>query len=95
MFTILPLAMRADGHGPATYGAVSAINGLLIVVLSPLVSGRGCCAAARRPRLAAGTLLIGAAMLVVAGSDGLARLRRGGRAGHARRDRDAPTRPAA
>jgi predicted MFS family arabinose efflux permease len=70
LFTILPLAMRADGYGPATYGAVSAINGLLIVVLSPLANPW---LLRRRPAhaLAGGTLLIGLAMVVVAASAGL------------------------
>lgn len=70
LFTLLPLAMRADGFGPATYGAVSAINGLLIVVLSPLTNPW---LLRRRPGpvFAVGTLTIGAAMLVVAGTDGL------------------------
>lgn len=70
LFTIFPLAMRADGHGPATFGAVSALNGLLIVVVSPLVTAW---LLRRRPSyvFAAGTLLTALAMLVVAGSDGL------------------------
>jgi MFS family permease len=35
-FTTLPLVMTADGHSPATYGAVLALNGLAIVVVQPL-----------------------------------------------------------
>jgi MFS family permease len=35
-FTTLPLMMTADGHGPATYGAVLALNGIVVVVLQPL-----------------------------------------------------------
>ncbi len=35
-FTTLPLMMTADGHGPATYGAVLALNGIAIVLLQPL-----------------------------------------------------------
>jgi MFS family permease len=35
-FATLPLLMSADGHGPATYGAVLALNGLAIVVVQPL-----------------------------------------------------------
>lgn len=35
-FATLPLVMSADGHGPATYGAVLALNGIAIVVLQPL-----------------------------------------------------------
>src|ERR1044071_9769092 len=62
--------MRADGHSPADYGAVSALNGLLIVVLSPLATPwllRRLAAHA----LAAGTLLMGAATLLIALEDGL------------------------
>jgi MFS family permease len=35
-FATLPLLMTAQGHGPATYGAVLALNGLAIVILQPL-----------------------------------------------------------
>jgi MFS family permease len=35
-FATLPLVMSADGHGPATYGAVLALNGIAIVVVQPL-----------------------------------------------------------
>jgi len=35
-FTTLPLVMTADGLGPATYGAVLALNGIAIVTLQPL-----------------------------------------------------------
>lgn len=35
-FTTLPLLMTADGLGPATYGAVLALNGIAIVVGQPL-----------------------------------------------------------
>ncbi|MEU6784998.1 MFS transporter [Nonomuraea angiospora] len=35
-FATLPLVMTADGHGPAAYGAVLALNGILIVVGQPL-----------------------------------------------------------
>ena len=35
-FTTLPLMMTADGHGPATYGAVLALNGIAIVLVQPL-----------------------------------------------------------
>lgn len=70
LFTIFPLAMRADGFRPATYGAVSALNGLLIVVLSPVATPW---LLRRRPArvFAGGTLLIGLAMLIVARSDAL------------------------
>jgi MFS family permease len=35
-FATLPLLMAADGHGPATYGAVLALNGIVIVAVQPL-----------------------------------------------------------
>lgn len=35
-FATLPLVISADGYGPATYGAVLALNGIAIVVLQPL-----------------------------------------------------------
>lgn len=35
-FTTLPLLMTADGLGPATYGAVLALNGIAIVALQPV-----------------------------------------------------------
>lgn len=35
-FATLPLLMTAQGHGPATYGVVLALNGLAIVILQPL-----------------------------------------------------------
>jgi MFS family permease len=38
LFGVLPLAMGQDGLGPAVYGAVIALNGVLIVVLHPLAS---------------------------------------------------------
>jgi MFS family permease len=57
-FATLPLAMRRDGHGPATYGAVIALNGVMIVLVQPLLLRR--LAATGRPRvLAAGCLLLG------------------------------------
>jgi MFS family permease len=71
LFTILPLAMRADGLSASTYGLVVALNGILIVALNPLLAPW----LLRRPLppvLAAGALLIGAATLVVALSEGLA-----------------------
>lgn len=37
VFVTLPLAMRDDGLGPAAYGAVIAVNGVLIVILQPLL----------------------------------------------------------
>ncbi|WP_067536418.1 MFS transporter [Nocardia crassostreae] len=35
-FATLPLVMTADGHGPEAYGAVLALNGILIVAGQPL-----------------------------------------------------------
>lgn len=35
-FSTLPLVMAADGHGPGTYGAVLALNGIVIVVVQPI-----------------------------------------------------------
>lgn len=70
LFTIVPLAMRADGHSPAEYGAISAINGLLIVVLSPLATPWLLQRLAAHA-LAAGTVLMGAATLLIALQDGL------------------------
>jgi MFS family permease len=69
-FTILPLAMRADGHPPAVYGAVVAVNGVLIVALHPLV---GTLLLRMRPMrvLAVGALLSGVAMAIVAGAEGV------------------------
>jgi len=39
VFFTLPLAMRADGLRPAAFGLVIALNGVLIVVLQPLLAG--------------------------------------------------------
>jgi MFS family permease len=36
VFSTLPLVMAADGHGPGTYGAVLALNGIVIVVVQPI-----------------------------------------------------------
>ncbi|MBO2450738.1 MFS transporter [Actinomadura barringtoniae] len=36
MFATLPLVMAADGHGPAAYGTLLALNGILIVAGQPL-----------------------------------------------------------
>jgi MFS family permease len=35
-FSTLPLVMAGDGHGPGTYGAVLALNGIVIIVVQPL-----------------------------------------------------------
>jgi MFS family permease len=71
MFTIMPLAMAADGHAPSTYGAVIALNGIGIVVLNPLLAPR-LLALRPAPALAAGAALSGAAMVVVALGDSVA-----------------------
>jgi MFS family permease len=39
-YVTLPLAFAADDLGPGTYGAAIALNGVLIIVLQPLVLGR-------------------------------------------------------
>ncbi len=39
-FTTLPLMMTADGHSPATYGVLLALNGAVIVVVQPLAVRR-------------------------------------------------------
>lgn len=39
-FSTLPLAMDADGFGPSAFGAVLAVNGILIITVQPLVAGR-------------------------------------------------------
>jgi predicted MFS family arabinose efflux permease len=69
IFTILPIAMHADGHSPATYGAVAALNGICIVLLHPLLAQR---ILARRPAsmLALSGLISAVAMAVVAVADG-------------------------
>jgi MFS family permease len=58
-FTTLPLLMTADGHSPATYGAVLALNGAVVVVVQPLavrlLAGRD-----RSTVLAVSMLLVGA-----------------------------------
>jgi MFS family permease len=58
-FSTLPLAMRRDGHGPAVYGAVIALNGLAIVLVQPLLLPR-LARTARTRLLGAGCLLLGA-----------------------------------
>jgi MFS family permease len=35
-FSTLPLVMAGDGHGPGTYSAVLALNGIMIVVVQPI-----------------------------------------------------------
>ncbi|TDD64951.1 MFS transporter [Jiangella aurantiaca] len=58
-FTTLPLVMTADGHSPATYGVVLAVNGLAIVVAQPLAV-RLLASRDRSTVLAASMLLVGA-----------------------------------
>ncbi|MEV6489193.1 MFS transporter, partial [Actinoplanes sp. NPDC051633] len=58
MFSTLPLVMAGDGHGPGTYGAVLALNGVVIIVVQPiavrLLGGRD-----RASVLAVSMLLVG------------------------------------
>ena len=61
MFSTLPLAMNADGYSPAVYGAVAAVNGIVVVVAYPLLSTR---INARDPN----SVLVAAAILVAAGA---------------------------
>ncbi len=67
LFTTLPLAMEADGLGPAAFGAVLAVNGVVIVVLYPVVATavlrREPCQviAASSALFAAGLLVLGSA----------------------------------
>jgi len=70
-FTIMPLAMRADGLPASAYGAVVAANGIGIVVLQPLLSAR---LLRLKPAscLAAGTVLAAIGVGVVAVSDHVA-----------------------
>jgi MFS family permease len=35
-FSTLPLLMAGDGHGPGTFGAVLALNGIVIVIVQPI-----------------------------------------------------------
>jgi MFS family permease len=57
-YSTLPLVMAGDGHGPGTYGAVLALNGIVIVVVQPiavrLLDGRD-----RASVLAVSMLLVG------------------------------------
>jgi MFS family permease len=57
-FSTLPLVMAGDGYGPGTYGAVLALNGIVIVVVQPiavrLLNGRD-----RASVLAVSMLLVG------------------------------------
>jgi MFS family permease len=71
VFTILPLAMAADGHAPSVYGAVIALNGIGIVVLHPLMATA---LLARPPAviLALGAGLTAIAMALIAMSDAVA-----------------------
>ncbi len=58
VFFTLPLAMRANGLRAAAFGLVIALNGVLIVVLQPLVAG-WLSRLPRVPLLAASQLVIG------------------------------------
>jgi MFS family permease len=70
-FATLPLVMTADGHGPATYGAMLALNGILIVVGQPLavrlLAGRDASTV-----LAVSMLLVGAGVAASATVHGVA-----------------------
>jgi MFS family permease len=69
-FLTLPLAFRADGLGPGTYGAAIGLNGVLIVVLQPLLLttlGRR----RRGPLLLVALLLQGAGFGLTAFADAL------------------------
>ncbi len=66
----LPLAMAADGLSTVEYGNVTALNGVIIVLLS-LGMADGIARAPRLPALAAGTLLIGAGYGVYVFADGV------------------------
>jgi MFS family permease len=58
-FSTLPLAMDADGLSPTAFGAVVAVNGVVIITLQPLVAGW--LGRSRRERvLAAALALMGA-----------------------------------
>jgi MFS family permease len=70
VFTILPLAMAADGHGADQYGLVVALNGLAIVVLQPLLSP-WLLRLTPAANVGGGALVMGLAMAVIAVSDGL------------------------
>lgn len=70
IYTILPLAMAAHGHGADQYGLVVAINGLAIVLLQPLLTPwllRMTPAA----NVGGGALLMALAMGIIAVSDAL------------------------
>jgi MFS family permease len=71
VFTILPLAMAADGFDAAHFGIVVALNGMGIVVLQPLLSPW---LLRQTPALnvGGGALLMAVAMAIVALTDGLA-----------------------
>ncbi len=70
-FVTLPLVFGADGLGPQTYGLAIGLNGVLIIVLQPLLLGvlgrRG-----RGPLLLTALVLQGAGFGLTAFADGLA-----------------------
>jgi MFS family permease len=68
-FTTLPIAFGLDGLGPASYGAAMAVNGVLIVVLQPLLLGvLGRTARARLLAVAMGLQGVGFALHALADS---------------------------
>ncbi|MFD3551155.1 MFS transporter [Streptomyces goshikiensis] len=67
----LPLAVRDSGLSPAVYGAMAAVNAVLVVALQPVVTGR----LARLPQLpvqAAGSALIAAGVALTGLADSVA-----------------------
>ncbi|WUI00519.1 MFS transporter [Spirillospora sp. NBC_00431] len=68
-FSTLPLAMAADGSGPATYGAVLTVNGIVILVAQPLAV-RGLAGRDRFTVLSASMLLVGLGLGLGAVVDG-------------------------
>ncbi|MFD9413982.1 MFS transporter [Streptomyces goshikiensis] len=67
----LPLAVRDSGLSPAVYGAMAAVNAVLVVALQPVVTGR----LARLPQLpvqAAGSALIAAGVALTGLADSIA-----------------------
>ncbi|MEU4272305.1 MFS transporter [Streptomyces sp. NPDC026092] len=66
----LPLAIRDNGLSPAVYGAMAAVNAILVVALQPLVTAR----LAKLPPLAvqsAGSVLIAAGVALTGLADGV------------------------
>ncbi|MFE7552091.1 MFS transporter [Streptomyces gardneri] len=66
----LPLAVRDSGHSPAVYGAMAAVNAVLVVALQPFVTAR----LAKLPQLAvqsAGSALIAVGVALTGLADGI------------------------